>query len=99
MRLVVAEKPSVAMAISKVLGADTRREGYYEGNGWLVSWCIGHLIELADPDAYGDTYSMSWLTLMRAGTHIPFGNMKTCQSCQRSGSTAYRSPQRNNLVS
>ena len=58
MRLVVAEKPSVAMAISKVLGADTRRDGYYEGNGWLVSWCIGHLIELADPDAYGDTYSI-----------------------------------------
>lgn len=58
MRLVVTEKPSVAMAISKVLGADTRREGYYEGNGWLVSWCIGHLIELADPDAYGDTYSI-----------------------------------------
>jgi DNA topoisomerase-3 len=58
MRLVVTEKPSVAMAISKVLGADTRRDGYYEGNGWLVSWCIGHLIELADPDAYGDTYSI-----------------------------------------
>ena len=41
MRLVIAEKPSVAMALARVLGAGTRRDGYMEGGGWLVSWCVG----------------------------------------------------------
>ena len=41
-RLVIAEKPSVAMSIAKVLGAAARKEGRMEGGGWLVSWCIGH---------------------------------------------------------
>ena len=57
MRLAVAEKPSVAMAVSRVLGAGTRREGYQEGNGWLVSWCVGHLVEPAGADAYDPRYS------------------------------------------
>ena len=57
MRLAVAEKPSVAMALSRVLGAGTRREGYLEGNGWLVSWCVGHLVEPAGADAYDPRYS------------------------------------------
>ncbi len=56
-RLVIAEKPSVAMALSKVLGAKSRRDGYMEGNGWLVSWCVGHLVELAPADAYDPRYS------------------------------------------
>ena len=55
--LVIAEKPSVGVALSKVLGARNRKEGYIEGNGWLVSWCIGHLIELAPADAYDPRYS------------------------------------------
>ena len=45
-RLVVSEKPSVAMAYAKVLGATNRKDGYMEGNGYLVSWCVGHLVEL-----------------------------------------------------
>ena len=45
-RLVVSEKPSVAMAYAKVLGATNRKDGYLEGNGYLVSWCVGHLVEL-----------------------------------------------------
>lgn len=57
MQLVIAEKPSVAMALSKVLGAKSRRDGYMEGGGWLVSWCIGHLVELAPADAYDPRYS------------------------------------------
>ena len=57
MQLVIAEKPSVAMALSKVLGAKSRREGYMEGGGWLVSWCVGHLVELAPADAYDPRYS------------------------------------------
>ena len=44
-RLALAEKPSVAQAIAKVLGATKRCDGYLEGNGWLVSWCVGHLVE------------------------------------------------------
>ena len=49
--LVVTEKPSVAQSIARVLGAGERKDGYMEGNGYLVSWCIGHLVELAQPDA------------------------------------------------
>ena len=57
MQLVIAEKPSVAMALAKVLGAKSRKDGYVEGNGWLVSWCVGHLVELAPADAYDPKYS------------------------------------------
>ena len=49
MKLVVAEKPSVAMSYAKVLGATSRQDGYLEGNGYLVSWCVGHLVELGPP--------------------------------------------------
>ena len=50
--LIITEKPSVACTISKVLGVTTRRDGYLEGGGYLVSWCVGHLVELAPPGAY-----------------------------------------------
>ena len=50
--LVITEKPSVARTISKALGVTTRRDGYLEGGGYLVSWCVGHLVELAPPGAY-----------------------------------------------
>ena len=53
-QLVIAEKPSVAQSIAGVLGASQRNDGYLEGNGYLVSWCIGHLVELAQPTAYGN---------------------------------------------
>ena len=56
MQLVIAEKPSVAQSIAKVLGADERKDGYMEGNGSIVSWCVGHLVELAQPDAYSDAW-------------------------------------------
>ena len=49
MKLVIAEKPSVGAAIAAVLGANEKRSGYFEGSGYLVSWCIGHLISLAVP--------------------------------------------------
>ena len=55
-RLVIAEKPSVAMSIAKVLGATARKEGHMEGGGWLVSWCIGHLAGLAEPAVYNPSY-------------------------------------------
>ena len=54
--LVIAEKPSVAQSIAKVLGATNRADGYLEGSGYLVSWCVGHLIELAEPEEYDGKY-------------------------------------------
>jgi len=57
MELVIAEKPSVALSISKVIGATSRKEGYYEGNGYKVSWCVGHLIQMANPDSYDEKYA------------------------------------------
>ena len=56
-KLVIAEKPSVAMALAAVLGADEKKDGYLEGGGYLVSWCVGHLLELAQPEAYGEQYA------------------------------------------
>ena len=55
-QLVIAEKPSVARSIAEVLGAGEQKEGYLEGNGCLVSWCIGHLIELASADTYKEEW-------------------------------------------
>ena len=57
MHLVIAEKPSVAQSLSRVLGASARRDGYLEGGGYLVSWCVGHLVELAPADSYDAKYS------------------------------------------
>ena len=55
--LVISEKPSVAISISKVLGATKKKDGYYEGNGYIVSWCIGHLIQMANPERYDEKYA------------------------------------------
>lgn len=57
MKLVIAEKPSVAISIAKVIGANKKKDGYYEGNGYSVSWCVGHLIQMANPDAYDEKYA------------------------------------------
>ena len=54
--LVIAEKPSVAQAIARVLGADNRMKGYLTGNGYMVSWCVGHLVELVAADQYDPKY-------------------------------------------
>ena len=86
-RLVVSEKPSVAMAYAKVLGATNRKDGYLEGNGYLVSWCVGHLVELAPPNAYGVKYvkwsiadlpilPQQWQYLVSASTKKQFGVLK-----------------------
>ena len=86
-RLVVSEKPSVAMSYAKVLGATNRKDGYLEGNGYLVSWCVGHLVELAPPNAYGVKYvkwsiadlpilPQQWQYLVSASTKKQFGVLK-----------------------
>lgn len=53
----IAEKPSVAMSLAAVLGATERKDGYLEGSGYLVSWCVGHLLELAQPETYKEQYA------------------------------------------
>ena len=56
-KLVIAEKPSVAHSLAAVIGATARKDGYLEGNGWRVSWCVGHLAGLADADSYDPKYA------------------------------------------
>lgn len=91
MKLVLAEKPSVAQSLSKVLGADQRRDGYLEGNGYIVSWCVGHLVELAQPEAYDAKYEKwvyddlpilpdDWKYEVSAGTKKQFGILKQLMS-------------------
>ena len=87
MKLVLAEKPSVAQSIAKVLGATKRGDGYIEGNGYIVSWCVGHLVELAEPEAYDAKYSkwtyndlpifpVDWQYGVSSGTKKQFGILK-----------------------
>ena len=56
MKLVIAEKPSVAMSIAKAIGAKNKKDGYYEGNDYRVSCCVGHLVQMANPDSYDEKY-------------------------------------------
>ena len=57
MKLVITEKPSVAMSIAEVLECREKKDGYIEGNGYIVSWCIGHLVGVANPESYNPLYS------------------------------------------
>lgn len=57
LKLVIVEKPSVAVSIANVIGADKKCKGYSEGNGYIVSWCIGHLAELCYPESYDERYA------------------------------------------
>lgn len=86
-RLIITEKPSVAQAYAKVLGATNRQDGYLEGCGYLVSWCVGHLVELAPPNVYDEKYVQwsvadlpilpeKWQYLVSASTKKQFGILK-----------------------
>ncbi len=59
MKLCIAEKPSVAKDIAQIIGANTRKDGYYEGNGYWVSWTFGHLCTLKEPNDY-DPFWKRW---------------------------------------
>lgn len=59
-RLVIAEKPSVGRAVSAVVGADHTQKGYIEGGGYIVSWCVGHLVGLKYPNDYGNGWEQRW---------------------------------------
>ena len=87
MKLVLAEKPFVAQSIAKVLGANNRCDGYLEGNRYVVSWCVGHLVELFEPEGYDERYSKLnyddlpivpdvWKYRMSAGTRKQFGILR-----------------------
>ena len=56
MKLVIAEKPSVGKSIANILGAKENNNGYLKGNGYIVSWCFGHLVALASPEQYDEKY-------------------------------------------
>ena len=85
--MIVTEKPSVAISYVKILGVHGRQDGSLEGNGYLVSWCVGHLVELAPPSAYGEQYVKwniadlpilpeKWQYLVSASTKKQFGILK-----------------------
>lgn len=60
MKLVIAEKPSVGNAIARIIGANRRGDGFTEGGGYIVSWCLGHLVALASPEEYDKKYGKPW---------------------------------------
>ncbi len=87
MKLVLAEKPSVAQSLAKVIGARKREDGYLEGNGYIVSWCVGHLVELAQPESYDEKYGKwryddlpilpeEWQYQVSSSTRKQFGILK-----------------------
>lgn len=94
MQFVVTEKPSVARTIAAVLGANEKKKGYLEGNGYWVSWCVGHLAELATPSAYDERYAkwrledlpilpQDWQYTVIESTKAPFGVLRTLMNDSR----------------
>ena len=83
MKLVIAEKPAVAMSLATVLGATERKDGYLEGSGYLVSWCVGHLLELAQPEAYKNS--------------TPNGGMRIFQSYRKTGNMKFQRIRKHSL--
>lgn len=86
--LVLAEKPSVSQAIAAALDVKGRKDGYIEGNGYIISWCVGHLVGLANADSYDARYSRwnkgdlpilpdPWKFTVSPGTKKQFGIIKT----------------------
>ena len=56
-KLIVVEKPSVAQSIAKVLGVNEKKNGYFQGHGYIISWCVGHLVSLADASVYDEKFA------------------------------------------
>lgn len=88
MKLVIAEKPSVASSIAKVIGANKKCNGYFEGGDYIVSWCVGHLVELAFANAYDPKYEKwnlsdlpiipnQYKTVVSSGTKKQFNTVKS----------------------
>ena len=83
MRLVIAEKPSVGVAIAAALGISGKKDGYIEGSGYLISWCVGHFVELTQAAAYGGS--------IRNGGWTPY------RFCRRNGSMSFPQIRESNL--
>ena len=94
MQFVVTEKPSVARTIAAVLGASEKKKGYLEGNGYWVSWCVGHLVELATPSTYDERYAkwrledlpilpQDWQYTVIESTKAPFSVLRTLMNDSR----------------
>lgn len=94
MQFVVTEKPSVARSIAAVLGASEKKKGYLEGNGYWVSWCVGHLVELATPSTYDERYAkwrledlpilpQDWQYTVIESTKAPFSVLRTLMNDSR----------------
>ena len=86
-KLVIAEKPSVAQSIAKVLGVSKREDGFISGDKYLVSWCVGHLVGLSSPEMYDEKYKAwsfetlpiipdNWLFSINAATKSQFYKLK-----------------------
>ena len=94
MQLVIAEKPSVGMALAKALGVTAKKDGYMEGNGYIVSWCVGHLVSLADADVYDEKFKKwnisdlpitpsNWQFVISADKSKQFGVLKKLMNDSR----------------
>lgn len=94
MQFVVTEKNFVARSIAAVLGASEKKKGYLKGNGYWVSWCVGHLVELATPSAYDERYAkwrledlpilpQDWQYTVIESTKAPFSVLRTLMNDSR----------------
>ena len=84
MKLVIAEKPSVAMSLAAVLGANEKKDGYLEGGGYLVSWCVGTF--------------WNWHSRRLMGNSMPDGVMVICRSCRKHGNMRCRRIRKSSLT-
>ena len=84
-QLVIAEKPSVARSIATVIGAAEKQNGYWQGGGYLVSWCIGHLVSFAEAGQYDENTAS--------------GGMRICPFCPSRGSSSSRTKRNSSLKS
>lgn len=90
MKLVIAEKPSVAKAIALVIGAATQKGGYIEGNGYYVSWCYGHLVRLFMPDDYCEAWAAKQWTFQMLPMLPDVWRFKVASNCKEQFDTLKR---------
>ena len=79
MILIIAEKPSVAQTIAAVLGAKEKKDGFLTGSGYIVSWCVGHLVGLAEAAAYREQYkkwSYDSLPILRSAQRYGIAHLR-----------------------
>ena len=85
--LIITEKPSVAQEFARILGVSGRNDGYIENDGYVITWCVGHLVELSQPEAYDEKYAKwkyddlpilpeHWQYQVSASTKKQFGILK-----------------------